>query len=642
MPRIACIFAPCFPLAARLRAEPDLSGKPVVICRGNGTAARVVAVSRAAWRFGLRPGTTLAQARSRLPDVIARAHDAVAEKSAAEALLEAAATLSPRIENNAEDRAFADISGMERLFPGPNGEAEIGRTAMLAAEVLSLIVQVGIADTKLAARIAASGADSPTVIPAGEEAAFLAPLPLTRLDLPIKILETLGKWGIQTAGQLARLPGDRVSARLGPAGEAAHRIARGDDPEPLVPHHPPATLTEGQELEWPVVTIEPLLAILRPCLERTHLRLAHQDLACSLLELELRVEPEGVDRRLIRLPAPARDIESLVTLIQLELEARPPEGPIAAFRCIIHPDRPRTGQLTLFGPPEIQPDRMAITLARLAARLGPDRVGSPRIVNGHLPERTTSVPFNPPPPPKSHISPRRGRGLLAVRALRPPVPLEVIVKESSQRSAISCQEEAVGSQLSDLRPRYPLREPSVSGSQAAEESRSRRIKESKDGRAKKVGEPIHPHFFAPQNQRQHQEQGQQQRSGAGAETGNRVRDRWPEPEPQTATESAGSDQDRVDSPLEHSNSTITPSDSSFDVPPLSSSRPISVASETGATPHIQGLVRVAAGPWGLEEGWWKDEPVVREYWDVELSGGGLYRIYRDCRSNDWFGDGIYD
>ena len=110
-----------------------MADQAVVICHGNGTAARVVAVSRAAWRFGLRPGTTLAQARSRLPDVIARARDTVAERSASEALLEAAATLSPRIESNADDRAFADISGMDKLFPGDGGETEIGRTAMLAA-----------------------------------------------------------------------------------------------------------------------------------------------------------------------------------------------------------------------------------------------------------------------------------------------------------------------------------------------------------------------------------------------------------------------------------------------------------------------------------------------------------------------------
>ena len=54
------------------------------------------------------------------------------------------------------------------------------------------------------------------------------------------------------------------------------------------------------------------------------------------------------------------------------------------------------------------------------------------------------------------------------------------------------------------------------------------------------------------------------------------------------------------------------------------------------------LVRVAAGPWTLEDGWWSKEPVERDYWDVELSRGGLYRIFRDRRSGDWFADGIYD
>lgn len=71
-------------------------------------------------------------------------------------------------------------------------------------------------------------------------------------------------------------------------------------------------------------------------------------------------------------------------------------------------------------------------------------------------------------------------------------------------------------------------------------------------------------------------------------------------------------------------------------------RLISIASVTGATPRVQGLVRVAAGPWSLEEGWWRGEPVERDYWDVELSGGGLYRIYRDRRTGDWFADGMYD
>src|SRR5262249_9695543 len=41
--------------------------------------------------------------------------------------------------------------------------------------------------------------------------------------------------------------------------------------------------------------------------------------------------------------------------------------------------------------------------------------------------------------------------------------------------------------------------------------------------------------------------------------------------------------------------------------------------------EIAGPVRVAAGPWRLEEEWWSDSPVDRAYWDVELESGGLYR-----------------
>jgi hypothetical protein len=63
---------------------------------------------------------------------------------------------------------------------------------------------------------------------------------------------------------------------------------------------------------------------------------------------------------------------------------------------------------------------------------------------------------------------------------------------------------------------------------------------------------------------------------------------------------------------------------------------------TAGRPEIRGRVRVAAGPWRLEEGWWTGEPADRDYWDVELEGGGLYRLYRDRVAGEWFADGIYD
>jgi hypothetical protein len=71
-------------------------------------------------------------------------------------------------------------------------------------------------------------------------------------------------------------------------------------------------------------------------------------------------------------------------------------------------------------------------------------------------------------------------------------------------------------------------------------------------------------------------------------------------------------------------------------------RLLSLKSTDGSSPQISGAVRVAAGPWNLEEGWWSAAPASRDYWDVELSGGGLYRVYRDRARDKWYADGMYD
>ncbi|MCP4900259.1 MAG: DNA polymerase Y family protein [bacterium] len=526
--RIACLFAPLFVLAARLRSEPNLRGEAVAVCEGNGTTARIMAASRPSRQAGIRAGMTLVQARGIMPSLIARGRDSTCERSAHEALLEISWTLSPQVEATADDQIFSDVSGMDGLYPGKIGEETMGREAIAVADSLHLPIRVGIASNKLAAQIASSLPQSPVVVDAGDEAAFLAPLPLSHLQLEGRTASTLQRWGITRIGDLARLPADRVSARLGSDGLVAHRAACGVDHRPLVPHRPPPVLTEGMELEWPVVTIEPLLFAVRQSLDRLHRRLTRQELACSLLELELDLEPEGTERHTIGLPAPTRDVDALLALIRLELESRPPQSAIAAFRCMVTPDAPRRGQLTLFGPEDVHPQKLATALARLAARLGPDRVGSPRVAEGHCPESYGHVNFEPPPTPRFERSPEKvGRGLLTVRVLRPPVELEVI----------------------------------------------------------------------------------------------------------------------TDAPLEM---TTSLPDSGGD-PPISTDsknhrriRLTSIASLTGEKPRIQGLVRIASGPWQLEDGWWSDRPVQREYWDIELSDGGLYRIYRDRNSGSWFADGLYD
>src|SRR5262245_32065757 len=460
---------------------------------------------------------TLPQARARIPKLIARPRDRECERAAQQSLLEVAECFSPRIEDAGEGVAYADLEGHAKIAAGESMES-LARDILRAAEKSGLPARVGVAASKLAARIAAGLPDTPSVVSEGEEAHFLAPLPLERLAPQMEIAATLERWGLTTIGELAKLPEGEVASRLGEIGRELHASARGIDPRPLDAYLPPPSFTEGMDLEWPLATLEPFLFLANAALERLLARLESRALSCIRLEVTLKLDPDGCDARAIALPAPTRDAKTLLTLVRLELEARPPGAPVCGFVFTAHPDSPRRAQLSLFGPAALSPDRLATTIARLAALLGADRVGSPRAVDGHRPERFTLTDYSPPPPPR-FASPRRtGRGLLAVRVLRPPVPLDVTVSFS-----------------------YP--------------------------------ESSHCHPERPEG----------------------------------------------------------------------SVRPISMKAATpDSSPPISGSVRVASGPWSLEEGWWTETPADRDYWDVELTDGALYRIYRDRQTSAWFVDGIYD
>lgn len=515
--RIACLLAPLFPLAARLRVEPELRGEPVAVVDGEGTAAVLVAASRAARRAGVRAGQTPAQARALLPGLLLRRRDAAAEAAARQALLEAADALSPRVEDAAPGLAYLDVDGLERQFPGADGEADLARALIHRAGRLGLpAARAGVAGGKRAARLAALASPTPTVIPAGEAAARLAPLPLARLEPPPEIAETLAAWGLRTVGDLARLPRGAVVDRLGEAGRRLHAAARGADPEPLVPRRPPPRLEEGFELEWAVAQVEPLLFLARPALERLCRRLEGRGLGCARLGLSLRLDPDGAHERALHLPAPSRDVKTLLSLVRLDLEAHPPGAPVVGFALAAHPGRLRAAQMSLFGPRDVPPDRLATALGRLAALLGgDDRVGSPRTVDGHRPERRGLAPYAPPPPPREApavTAARRRPGAVAVRVLRPPVPVEVLL-----------------------------------------------------GAPGAPGHPPAPAEVCPP-------------PGEGA----------------------------------------------------------------ARRPRLAGRVRVASGPWRLEEGWWRDDAADRDYWDVELEGGRLVRLFHDRTTGAWHADGIYD
>src|SRR6185369_722060 len=423
MIRLACLLVKMFPLAARLRSEPELLSEALAIVEGSGNNAHVVAATRRARKKGIHAGLSLAQSRSIMPKLIARGRDSECERTAQEALLEVAETFSPRIEDASEGIVFVDISGTERHFPS---ERDLAAAAIRACDAMGLPARCGIAGSKLAARVAAELPQSPTVVNPSGEAEFLAPLPLGRLSPELETASTLQRWGLTSIGELAQLPESEVAARLGELGRELHYAARGIDPRPLMPRALPPDFREGMDLEWPLIALDPFLFIANAALDRLTKRLEIQGFACRRLEMTMSLEPDGFDARAIDLPAPTRDVKTMLTLIRLDLEKKAPGSPVTGFTFAAIPDRPRRAQLSLFGPAALSPEKLATTIARLISMLGEERVGMPQTVDGHLPDRYAIAAYDPPPPPHLSRPPRKSRGLVAARVFRPPIPIEVV------------------------------------------------------------------------------------------------------------------------------------------------------------------------------------------------------------------------
>jgi DNA polymerase IV len=136
------------------------------------------------------------------------------------------------------DEAFLDVTGTEDHY-GPPGRLANAIQERIERE-LGLSASLGVATNKLLAKIA-SDLRKPhgiTVVPAGEEASFLAPLPIRKLWGVGEVTgKELARLGVQTIGDLARVPGETLRARFGSQGEVLWRASHGIDASPVTPEH---------------------------------------------------------------------------------------------------------------------------------------------------------------------------------------------------------------------------------------------------------------------------------------------------------------------------------------------------------------------------------------------------------------------
>ena len=87
----------------------------------------------------------------------------------------------------------------------------------------------------------------------------------------------------------------------------------------------------------------------------------------------------------LNLPSPMRDPKVFLKLLLLDTEMHPPQAAVIGVTIACEPVKPRVLQNGLFIPLAPQPEKLELTLARLAKLVGPENTGSPELVDTHRP-----------------------------------------------------------------------------------------------------------------------------------------------------------------------------------------------------------------------------------------------------------------
>jgi protein ImuB len=432
----ACLYAKEFPAQTLLRLRPELRDRPCVVMEGEPPLQQVCSLNTKGRLLGLAYGMTSVEIET-FPSVAMLRRSLKEEASAKATLLECAGAFSPRVEDRSEDRAFLcviDIAGTEKLL-GPADT--VARNLLHRVKALGVSARATVSSNHHAAVSLAKGLSPRTavkIIPTGEEAITLAPLPLTVLDLTDDRAETFSLWGIRTLGMLADLPEKELIARMGEEGKRLRLLARGELPHLFQPTEPAFTLEERMELDSPVEMLHSLLFVVGMMLDQLILRAKARVLALASVSVVLTLEGKEPHTRTVRPALPTNDKQLWVKLIHLDLEAHPPHAALLSLILSAEPGNTSKVQLGLFSPQLPEPMRLDFTLARIRAIVGDECVGRAVLTDTHQQNSFRMGPFTVPAGSTAAICSVRSPS--TARQLRPAENISVTLQSSRPKAFV--------------------------------------------------------------------------------------------------------------------------------------------------------------------------------------------------------------
>jgi DNA polymerase IV len=406
---IACVRIPAFAAALEECADVHLAGQAFALVDGSGLAKTIDAASTGALLAGVRTGMTLRQAQTicpalqLLPANPARAHRVAAEVG------EMLAGLTPLVEPEAAPPRL--VRGRQRPQPAIGGDegaaiwfANPGRMlpkqgvafaesiqAALLRQV-KLDAAIGLAANRFTARVAAGAIDPGThmIVPRDAERDFLASFPVTLLPIYAEQARQLHLLGLDTLGDLAKLPASAFNDLFGGQGRIFKRLVEGRDNTPVSAYVSRLAESLAYQFELPVEDKTVLRGVITGLVERMVLQMERRGQMAGELSLCLMLAGGKTCLEEVALRQPSASTERLVQALAemldtMQMTSAVTEVEVTLGRIVEAEAR----QLSLFPTESVPQDRLREVLRQLIARHGAETFYWADLIDPHarLPER---------------------------------------------------------------------------------------------------------------------------------------------------------------------------------------------------------------------------------------------------------------
>jgi DNA polymerase-4 len=363
--------------AVEEKEHPQLRGKPFAV--GGRPEARgvVSSCSYAARQLGVRSGMPMARAVRLCPQliIVAPRHRLYSEVS--KEVMARLRSVTPRVEQISIDEAFLDLSNLSEPIERFARGLQVG-----IRDELGLPCSIGVATNKLVAKIAtevgkksAQGSGPPfalTIVPPGEEAAFLAPLPADMLwGVGPKTAARLAELGIHTIGDIARYPEGELIRLFGENGRDLARHARGLDERPVVTEHEIKSISQETTFVRDVREDKILERTLGELAAQVGARLRKAGLAGLTIRLKLRWPDFTTLTRQTTLPHPTNQDEEIAEVaLTLLKKVRRSGQPVRLIGVGVSGLGPPVRQLSLWEEDAEKSQRLQVALELLRQKFG--------------------------------------------------------------------------------------------------------------------------------------------------------------------------------------------------------------------------------------------------------------------------------